>query len=96
MNSARARANSVFPTPGRTQEQEAANRPFRIFQTRPGPQNRLGDGQHRFVLPDHALVKLIFQSEELFHLAFEQLGNGNTRPAADNFGDVFFVYLFFE
>ncbi len=41
-------------------------------------------------------MQFVLELEKLFHLAFEEFGNGNAGPAGDDFGDVFFVHLFFQ
>src|ERR1022692_3338978 len=49
-----------------------------------------------FILPDHALVQLIFQMQQLLHLAFQQLGHRHARPPADYLRDIFLAHLFFD
>ena len=76
-NSARARASSVLPTPvGPRKMNEPIGR-LRILQAGAGPNDRVGDGLHRFVLADDALVQLLAQVQQLLHFAFEQLFDGN-------------------
>ena len=59
------------------------------FKSRASANDRLGDGIHCFVLADHALVQFVGEVQQLFLLAFEQLGHGHAGPAADDGGDVF-------
>ena len=48
------------------------------------------------VLSDNALVQAIFHVDELLDFALHQTADGNMRPFAHDFGDVFFVDLFLE
>ena len=41
-------------------------------------------------------MQFVFQLEQSFLLAFQQLGHRNMRPAADHGGDIFFAYLFLD
>ena len=58
---------------GRAEEDERADRPIRIRQTRARAQDRFGDRVDRFVLADDALVQFVLEVQQLLHLAFEQL-----------------------
>ena len=49
-----------------------------------------------FVLADHALVQLVFEVQQLLHLAFQQSGDGNAGPAAHHFGDVLLVHFLLD
>ncbi len=77
-------------------EDKGTNRTVGVFDARTGTQNGFADGFDRFVLTDYAFMEHIFQMNELFPLAREHLADGNTRPAADDLGDVFFADFFFE
>ena len=81
---------------GRSEEDERADRPIRIGESRARAQHCFGDGVDGFVLPDDAPVQLVFEVEQLLLLAFEQLGDRNAGPARDHAGDVVFVDLFFR
>ena len=93
---ASARASSVLPTPGGSQENEAADGPLGIFQPAARAHDRVGHGFDGFVLADHALVKFLGQVQKLLDLAFEQLRERNPGPAADHLGDIFLVDFLFE
>ena len=69
----------------------------------PGPAGPSGSGARRWtrraaacVLPDHALVQAFLHVDQLLHLAFEQPGDRDARPARDHAGDVFGVDFFLE
>ncbi len=79
---------------GRAEEDERADRAIRIGEARTRAQHRFGDGVDGFVLPDHALVQLLFEVQQLLLLALEQLGDGNAGPARDHARDVVLVDLF--
>ena len=81
---------------GRTQEEEAAERPIRILQSGAGAPNRVRHRLDRFVLADDALVQPLFHLEQLLDFAFHQAAHRNARPVADDFGDVFLVDFFLE
>ena len=51
---------------------------------------------HRLVLADHAAVQLLFETQELLHLAFHQLRHRDARPARDDLGDVLLVDFLLE
>ena len=48
------------------------------------------------ITPDDALTQAVLHRDQLLHLAFEHLGDGDAGPLGDDGGDVFFVYLFLE
>ena len=41
-------------------------------------------------------MQLVGEVQEFFDLAFEQLGDGDAGPAADDLGDVLLVHFFFD
>ena len=41
-------------------------------------------------------MQLVLKRQELLHLALEQLRNRHAGPAADHFGDIFFIHFFFQ
>ena len=67
--------------PGRTEEDERADRPVRILQPCPRTTNRPRHGLHRIALPDHRLRQIVFHPEQLFALAFQHLVDRDTCPA---------------
>src|SRR5690242_16055975 len=76
MNSARALLSRVLPTPG-AEEQEAAHRAVRVFETGAGAADGLGDGLDGHVLGDDALVEFVFEFEEALGLFFFEAGEGD-------------------
>ena len=70
-----------------TQEQEAADGAVGVGDTGAGTQNGVRNLLHGFVLTDHALVQHVRQTQQLFALALDQLGNGDARPARHDAGD---------
>ena len=82
--------------PGRSEKDERAERAIRVLQTGARAPNRVRDRDDRFVLADDALVQTRFHAQQLLDFAFHQAADGNARPLADDFGDVFFVDFFFQ
>ena len=85
-----------MPTPGRAEEEERADRPVRVGETRAGAADRVRDRGDRDVLTDHALVHHLFHAHELLHLALEQPRHGDAGPAGDDLGDVVGVDLLLQ
>src|SRR5437899_750955 len=79
-----------------TQKDERANRPFGIAQSSAGTANCVGNAFQRRILAHDSLAQALFHRDQLFHLAFEHLGNWNSRPLGDDARDIFFVDFFFE
>ncbi len=82
--------------PGRTQEEEAAERTVGIVQ--PGARRPYGVGHRhqRLILPHHALAQAVLHVDQLFHLALQQPRDRNARPLADHFSDVLGVHLLLD
>ncbi len=96
MNSASARASSVFPTPVGPRK---TNEPIgRFGSCRPGarPSERVGHGLDGLVLADDALVEPLLHVDQLLGLALEEARDWNPRPAGDDLGDVVLVDLFLD
>ena len=66
--------------PGGSQENERADWPVRIGKPERERDHRFRHEPDGLFLPDHALVQFFFQLEQLAHLAFEQLADGDARP----------------
>src|SRR5947199_1187598 len=100
-NSARARANSVLPTPvGPRKMKEPSGRlgscsPARAPGT-PRSGEGVGDGRDRLVLAHHAQVQALLHAQQLLDLRLHQPADGDAGPTADHLGDVFLVDLFLE
>ena len=88
MNSASARASSVLPTPGRAEEQEAADRAVRVGEARARAAQRVGDRLDRLVLADDALVQALLHVDQLLDLALHQARDRDAGPLGDDLGDV--------
>ncbi len=65
-----------------------------ILEARARADHRVGDGAHRLVLPDDALVQVLLEIEELLALALHELRDRNAGPARHHLGDVLLVDLF--
>ena len=85
-----------FADAGRSQEDEGADGPVRIFQTGASPHDRLGNRLDGLVLADDAQVEFVLEVEQLLHFPFQKLGHGDVRPAGDHLGDVLLVHLFLD
>ena len=77
-----------FADAGRAKEDERANRPARVFESRPRPPHRLGDGLDRLALADDGLVQFLFHLEQTLRLCLGNLHDRHTRPHGDHLGDV--------
>src|SRR5262249_46679093 len=93
---ARARANSVFPTPVGPEERKGPVGPLGILDPGPRPPHRVGPRGHRLVLAHHPVMELLGQLEELLHLALHQLRDRDARPPRDDLGDVLLVHLLLD
>src|SRR5206468_3331647 len=85
-----------LPHARRPEEDERADRPVRVLDAGAGAEHGVGDRGHRVVLPDHALVEMLGQVDELLALALDQPGDGNTGPARHDLGDVLLVDALLE
>lgn len=74
---------------GGTEEEEAPDRAAGVGQTGPRTQDGVGDGGHRFVLTDDALVQMLFQSQQSVPLLLGEAADGNSGLAGHDVGDVF-------
>ena len=77
----------------RAEEDERADRPVRVLQTRARAPERVGDGLDRRVLADDALVQPLLHVDELLDLALEQPVGRDPGPLRDDGGDVVLVDL---
>ena len=74
--------------PGRTEEQERADRPARIGKTRPRTPDRVRDGDDGLVLADDALADRVFHVQELLLLALEHLRDRDAGPLGHDLRDL--------
>ena len=77
-----------FANAGGTGEDEAGNRPVGIFETNPGPADRLGHGLNRLVLADQALVEGFLHIQQLHRFAFGEFLHRHPGPGGHDLGDV--------
>ena len=73
---------------GGAEEEETANRPVGVGETRPAAAHGRGDGGDRLVLADDALVELVLEVLELVHLALHHLRDGHAGPGGHDLGDL--------
>jgi hypothetical protein len=95
-NSARARASSVLPYPGRSQEDEGADRAVGILQAGPRPANGIRHHPKGIILADHALVQPLLHMDQLLCLALQQARDRDARPARHDLGDLLGVDFLFQ
>ncbi len=81
---------------GGAEEDEAADGALGVAEAGAAAADGVGDGGERGVLADDALAQAVLHLDELLHLAFEHLGDGDAGPVGDDGGDVFFVDLFLQ
>ena len=79
---------------GRAEEDKRRNRPLWVLQARAAAPYGVADGLYGLVLPDDALVKLLFKMQKLVLLALHHPCNGYAGPAAYHLGDVVRGHLF--
>ncbi len=73
---------------GGAEEDERAGRALRVLQARARAADRLRDDLDRGVLPDDALVQLVFHPHQLLRLGLGQLEDGDAGPHRDDVGDL--------
>ena len=81
--------------PRRTDENKGSDRPVRVLQPRARAADRRRYRSDRVILPDYAFMQSILQFQQLLRFCLRQAGNGDSRPAADDFRDVFLPDLQF-
>src|SRR6185436_12571914 len=91
-NSARARANSVLPTPVGPRK---INDPIGRCGSLSPERARMTASAVAWTASSWPMT-LLAEVQQLLHLAFEQLRRRNPRPSANNFGDIFLVDLFLD
>ena len=96
MNSASARASSVFPTPvGPRKMNEPIGR-FGILEPGARAPQRVRDRRNGLVLADDPLVEPLLHVDQLLGLALEQPLDRDPGPAGDHGGDVVLVDLLLD
>ncbi len=70
------------------EEQEAAERPVGILQTRPRTAHGLGHRVDRLALTDHPFAEQLLHLQQLLALALEHPVDGDAGRAADHAGDI--------
>ena len=75
------------------EEDERAGRALRVLDARARAADRLGHGDDRLVLADHALVELVLHADELLRLRLGELEDRDARPHGDDVGDLLLADL---
>ena len=78
---------------GRSGEDEGATGTLRVLQAASSTTNRLGQSLNRCILPDDALVQLVFHLEQLRGLGLGELEDRDTGRHSQNFGDIVLSHL---
>jgi hypothetical protein len=95
MNSARALASSVLPTPDEPRKmKEPIGRRGSLSPA--GAADGVGEGVDGLVLADDALVQALFHLQQLLGLGLHHLADGDARPLGDHLGDVVLVHQLVE
>ena len=81
---------------GGSQEDEGADGPVLLLQSRPAPEDGLADGGDRLVLADDPAVEDLRQAQQFLLLALHQLAHRNAGPLADHGGDLLLRHLLLE
>jgi len=79
-----------------TEEDERANRTFRVLQSGTATTHGIGYRLDGFVLTDDTLVQFVFQEEQLFPFALHHLAHRDACPAGYHVGNVFGGHLFLD
>mmetsp|Transcript_22789 Transcript_22789/g.40341 ORF Transcript_22789/g.40341 Transcript_22789/m.40341 type:complete len:530 (+) Transcript_22789:864-2453(+) len=77
-----------FTNAGRTEEHEVGQRAVRVRKARSRALHSLRDSLDRLFLADHALVQLVIEGKDPFHLGLEHLLNGHSRPLRNNLSNI--------
>ena len=78
------------------EEDEAADGPLGVRETRAAATNRVGHGGKRLILADDPLAQTAFHLRQLLDLAFEHLRDRNAGPLGDDASDVLLVDLLLQ
>ena len=81
-----------FADAGGPEEEEGANGPAGVFQAAARSADRIADSLYGPLLANNSQPEVVFHSEQLFHLLFEQVHHRNTCPTVNDCGDVGGVY----
>ena len=81
---------------GRPEEEEGAQRPVLVVEPRTRPAHGIGHGLHGSVLPDHAVMQLLFHPQQLVALTFEHLARRDACPTLDDGGDLVRAHGLFD
>src|SRR5262249_35059519 len=85
-----------FPNTGWSEENERADRPLTGRQAGSTPTNGVRDPRETIFLADNAMAQSLLHVNQLGDFAFEQAPDGNSRPLADELGDVFLIDFFLQ
>ena len=87
------RASSVLPTPDGPRKMNEPVGRFGILDPGARAADRLGDGDDRLLLADHALVQLLLHPDQLLRLGLGELEDRDARPHRDDVGDLLLAHL---
>src|SRR3954452_13116969 len=73
---------------GRSQEEEAADRPVQVAEADTGAAHRFGDDLDRLVLPDPPVVQALLQVQQPRHLLLRELADRDAGGPGHHLGDV--------
>ncbi len=79
---------------GAAEEDEGANGPARVAETRAAAADGVGQRGDRLMLANDALVQALFHMQQLLRFRLHHLGHRNTSPGSDDFGNVIGVDYF--
>jgi hypothetical protein len=84
---ASALASSVFPTPVGPRKMNEPDRPARILDTGPSPDDRVGNQLNRLVLTNNPLVQHLVNAQQLLALTLLQPRHRNAGPPRHDRGN---------
>ena len=85
-----------FADAGWTEKNERADGALGIAESGAGAADGVGHAFESLVLADDAMAQAVFHGDQLFHFAFEHLGDRDAGPLGDDAGDIFFVDFLFQ
>ena len=88
MNSLKALASSVLPTPVGPRKMNEPMRAVRVLQPGPGAAQDARDRFHGLILADDPLLQDLLHVQQLLLFPAQQLADRDAGPLGDDFGDV--------
>src|SRR6267154_570872 len=96
INFSSLKRNSAFAHASRSEKNEGTNRPLDVREASAAAPHGVRNAAQRVVLADNALPNALFHVDELVRFALEQPAGRNSRPLANELGDVFFIDFFLQ